>query len=175
MKKNGLDLKKELKKRMHEDSGYFISAYPKLFKKTILELIKPFRNKNIDKVMSPELMGMFYGPTIAYRINKPFIIILKSGRAPKELVISKQYKDYSKKTKSIDVGKISLKKGERILFVDDVFETGESAKAAISLIESLGGKVVGISVVYNRLDKKDEGFFKKYNFHYLVKMKKEKD
>lgn len=167
-----MDLKKELRKRMHEDSGYLIANYPKLFKKVIDELTFPFGGKNIDKVMSPEMMGLFYGPTVAYKLNKPFVIILKSGRVPKELVISKKYKDYSKKLKSLDVAKITLVKGDRVLFVDDVFETGESAKAAIGLIEQLGGKVVGISVVYNRLEKKDEEFFKKYNFHYIVKMKK---
>lgn len=174
MTRERLDLKKELKKRMHKDSGYLITAYPELFKKIITELIKPFEDKKIDKIMSPEMKGVFYGPTIAYKLNKPFITILKSGRIPKQFVISKKYKGYSKKIKTIDIGKITLKKGDRILFVDDVFETGESAKAAIDLIERLGGKIVGISVIYNKLEKKDEDFFRKYNFHYLVKMRREK-
>lgn len=173
MKKGSFDLKYELRKRMYKDSGSLITAYPKLFKKVITDLIKPFRNEEVDKVMSPEMKGIFYGPTVAYVLNKPFIPIFKSGRIPKQFVISKKYKDYSEKTKSIDVGKITLKKGDKVLLVDDAFETGESAKAAISLIEELGAIVVGVSIVYNGLKKKkDENFFKKYNFHYLVKMKK---
>jgi len=38
------------------------------------------------------------------------------------------------------------------------------------MIEKLGGKIVGITTVYNKLNKKDELFFKKYNFHFLVKI-----
>ncbi len=156
---------------MQKESGYLITAYPSLFKKVIYGLKKPFNNKSIDKIMALEAKGLFYGPTIAYELNKPFITIFKSGRIPKQFVVSKRYKDYSKKLKSLDIGKVTLKKGDKILLIDDVFDTGQSARTAISLIESLGGKVIGVSIVYNKLNKENEEFFKKYNFHYLVKMK----
>ena len=167
-----VDLRAELKKRMHEDSGYLITSYPLLYKKVIEELIKPFRNKRIDKIIAPETKGLFYGPTIAYKLNKPFVAIFKSGRVPKRFVVSKKYKDYSRKVKSIDIGKITIKQGEKILFIDDVFETGESGKAAVELIKKLGGKIEGISVVYNKMDGEEERFLKNFDFHYIVKMEK---
>ncbi len=166
-----MNLVNELKKRMKEDSGYLITAYPELYKKVIAEMIKPFKNKKISKVVSIETMGLMYGTMIAYKLNLPFITIFKSGRVPKKYVLSKKYKDYSKKTKSLDVGKITINKGDKILFVDDTLETGESAKTSINMIEKLGGRVVGISTIYNKLKQKDEKFFKKYNYHYLVKLK----
>jgi|SRR3989344_825761 len=165
-----MDLQSELKRNMKESSGYLIASDPSLYRKVIQELINPFKNKKIDKIVAPESKGLFYGPTVAYNLNKPFVAIFKSGRVPKNFVVSKKFKDYSKKVKSIDIGKISIKKGERILIIDDVFESGQSGKAAINLIERLKGKVVGISVIYNKLTDKDEKFFKKYNFNYLVKM-----
>jgi len=173
MKKEALNLKEELKERMHKDNGYLISAYPKLFRRVISELIKPFKGKKIDRIMAPEMKGVLYGPTIAYKLRKPFTLILKSGRVSPQIVMSKKYKDYSGKTKSIDVGIGTINKGDRVLFVDDVFETGESAKAAIKLIENLGAEIVGISIINNRMNKKDEAFFKNYDFHFLIKMKKE--
>ncbi len=167
-----MEIERELKVRMNEDSGCLVSAYPDLYKKVIHNLLKPFRNINIDKVVAPEAKGLFYGPIVAYELNKPFVAIFKSGRVPKQFVLSKKYKDYSKKIKSIDVGKITIKKGENILFIDDVFETGESAKAAINIIEKLGGNIVGISIVYNKMNNREQSFFKKFKFNYLVKMEK---
>lgn len=169
-----MNLQEELKKQMSESSGYLITANPILFKKVIDEMVKPFKKEKIDKIISPETKGLFYGPTAAHILNKPFIAIFKSGRVPQQFVVSKKYKDYTEKEKSIDLGKITISKGERILLIDDTFESGESGKAAINLIEKLGGKVVGISVVYDKLNSKNEKYFKKYNFKALVKIK-EKD
>ena len=165
-------MKKELIERMEMESGALITAYPKLFKRIISELIKPYKKLKINKVMGIESKAYLYGPIIAIRLNLPFVPIFKSGRIPKQFVLQKKFKDYSKKEKSIDVGRITVKKGDRILLVDDVLETGASAKAAIKLIEKLGGKVVGVSIIYNKLNKKEESFFQKYNLNYLVKMEK---
>ena len=163
-------MRTELKRRMREDSGYLITAHPVLYQKVISEMIKPFKDKKITKVMAPEMKGIMYGPTIAYKLNLPFIAILKSGRVPKKYVLSKKYNDYSKKTKSLDVAKITIKKNDEILLVDDILETGESIKASIEMIERLGGKIIGISTVYNKLNKKEGVFFKKYNLNSLVKL-----
>lgn len=165
-----MDLKVALKERMQKDSGHLITMYPKLYKKVIKELIKPFREKKFYMVAAPEMKGMFYGPTIAYKLNLPFCPIFKKGRKiPKKFLYTQKFTDYSKTRKGLEIGKIQINKGDKVLLVDDVFETGESAKAAIKLIEKAGGKVAGISIIYNKLNKKNEEFFKKYNFHYLLK------
>lgn len=166
-----MNFQEELKERLEKDSGYLVTCYPNLYKKVIDKIIEPFQNKIITKIMSPETKGLFYGPTIAYKMKLPFVTIFKSGRVPKEFVVSSSYKDYSKKSKSIDIGKITVRKDDKILLVDDIMETGESAKSAIKLIEQLGGEVIGISVVYNKLSKEKERYFNKYNLKYLVKVK----
>lgn len=165
-------MEEELIERMKLESGCLITSYPKLYQKIISKLIEPFKNEKITKVVAIESKGYLYGPLIAYKLKIPFIPIFKSGRVPKQFVETKKFKDYSKKIKSIDVGKMTIKKGDKILLIDDVFETGESAKAAIKIIEKLGGKIVGISIIYNKMNKKEESFFNKYNLHYLVKMEK---
>lgn len=164
-----MEIEKQLKERMNIDNGYLIPSYSKLYRDTINLMIKPFKNKKIDKIISPEMKGMFYGPTIAYKLKIPFSPIFKAGRIPRKIAIGKSYKDYSKKEKRLEIGKIQIKKGEKILIVDDIFESGKSGKAMIQLIEKLGGKIIGISIVYNKLKSKDEQFFKKYNFKYIIK------
>ena len=43
--------------------------------------------------------------------------------------------------------KDSIKPGQRVLIVDDLIATGGTTEAMIQLIESLGGKVVGVVVL----------------------------
>lgn len=167
-------IQEELNKNWEENSGYLISANKNLYQEVIKKMIKPFKNKGINKVMAIDMKGLIYGSTIAYRLKLPFVPILKGGKVNKKFVIRKKFIDYSKKKKSIEIGKITVKKGDKILLVDDVFETGNVGRTAIYLIEKLGGKIKGISVVYNKLKSKDEKFFKKYNYHFLIRLNQNK-
>jgi adenine phosphoribosyltransferase len=166
-----MKLEKELRKNMKQNSGYLIPSNPELYKEVVKRMIKPFRKKSIDKIMAIDMKGIMYGVTIAYRLGLSFVPIIKGGEVNKKFVIGKTFRDYSKKEKSIEIGKITINKGDKILLVDDVFESGETGKAAIYLIEKLGGKIIGISIIYDKLNKRNEDFFKGYNLHYLIKLK----
>jgi len=117
------------------------------------------------------MKGLLYGPVIAYKLKLPFVPILKGGKVNREVVVRKEFIDYSKKKKSIEIAKISIKKGDKILLVDDFFESGKTGRTAIELIEKLGGEIKGISVIYDKLNEDDIKFFNKYNYHYLIKLK----
>jgi adenine phosphoribosyltransferase len=159
---------KQLGEHIKKDSVYSLLSHKDLFEEIIKKMIKPFENKRITKGVAPEMKGLFYGPIIAYELHLPFIAILKKERISRgDSSIS--YKDYSKKRKGLGIEKKAIKKGDKILLVDDIFETGEIGKAIIKLIEKKGARVKGISIVYNKLNKKNEDFFKKYNLHYLIK------
>ncbi len=165
-----MDFKEELKKEMRENSAHLIPMNVKLYKKIISKLIEPFKEKKIDKIVSLEAKGFFYASIVAYKMKIPFSPIFKGGRKiPKKLLYGQSFVDYSGDKKSLEIGKMQINKGEKILIVDDVFETGESAKAAIKLIEKSGGKVVGVSIIYNKLNEKKEKYFNKYDFNYLLK------
>lgn len=158
----------ELKKKINKGSVYSLTYSKNLFQNVIKKMTRPFQNQRITKVVAPEMKGLLYGVVIAYKLKLPFIIILKKERLSRnDLSIS--YKDYSKKFKGLGFEKNFIKKGDKILLVDDIFETGETGKAIIKLIEKTGAQVKGISIVYNKLRKEEEDFFKGYNFHYLIK------
>ncbi len=163
-----MKIEEELINKMKESGGYLITMDYNLYKKIISDLARPFHGTKIDKVVSPEMKGMLYGPLIAQKLKIPFAPIFKEGRVPKKFVLTKKYVDYSKKSKSLEIGKSEIKRGDRILIVDDEFESG---KAIINMIEKLGGKVIGIAIIYNKLNQKAEEFFKKYKLNYLVKLK----
>jgi len=158
--------KKKLKEKIKKESVYMITSHQKLYFQIINEMSKPFLNKGITKIVSPEVKGLFYAPCIAYKLKLPFVTLLKKERLSRG-DISESYKDYSKTKKILGIGKNTIKKGEKILLVDDIFESGKSGKASIKLIEKTGAKIKGISIIYNKLKKDDEGFFKKYDFNHL--------
>lgn len=109
---------------------------------TMQDLIKDL---DFDVVVGPESRGFIFGTPIAYNNKKPFVLIRKKGKLPCETVSMDYDLEYGKAT--IEMHKDSIKPGEKVLIVDDLIATGGTTKAMIDLIESLGGKVVGVVVL----------------------------
>ena len=98
-----------------------------------------------DVVAGPESRGFIFGTPIAYNNKKPFVLIRKAGKLPRETVSISYDLEYGKAT--IEMHKDSIKPGQRVLIVDDLIATGGTTEAMIKLVESLGGQVVGIVVL----------------------------
>lgn len=98
-----------------------------------------------DVVVGPESRGFIFGMPIAYNNRKPFVLIRKKGKLPCETVSMDYDLEYGKAT--IEMHKDSIKKGQKVLIVDDLIATGGTTEAMIHLIESLGGEVVGVVVL----------------------------
>lgn len=98
-----------------------------------------------DVVAGPESRGFIFGTPIAYNLKKPFVLIRKKGKLPCETVSVDYELEYG--TATIEMHKDSIQPGQRVLLVDDLVATGGTTEAMIRLIESLGGRVVGIVVM----------------------------
>lgn len=96
----------------------------------------------IDKVIGIEARGFIVGAPLAYKLSKGFIPIRKPGKLPCEK-ISVEY-DLEYGTDSIEMHIDGIKKGERVVIVDDLLATGGTSQAAIKLLESLGAEVAGL-------------------------------
>lgn len=98
-----------------------------------------------DVVVGPESRGFIFGTPIAYNNKKPFVLIRKAGKLPRETVSTEYDLEYGKAT--IEMHKDSIKPGQKVLIVDDLIATGGTTEAMIRLIEGLGGEVSGIVVL----------------------------
>lgn len=98
-----------------------------------------------DVVAGPESRGFIFGTPIAYNSGKPFVVIRKKGKLPCETVEMEYDLEYGKAV--IEMHKDAIQKGQKVLIVDDLIATGGTTEAMIKLIESLGGEVVGITVL----------------------------
>ena len=110
------------------------------FKLAIDELLKLLEGVDIDVVVGAESRGFIFGAPIAYALGKPFVLVRKKGKLPCE-TIEKEYElEYG--TATLEMHTDALKKGQKVVIVDDLIATGGTIKAAIDLVEQLGGEVV---------------------------------
>ena len=79
---------------------------------------------------------------LAYALKKPFALIRKAGKLPCETVSAEYALEYG--TAKIEMHKDSIKKGQKVVLVDDLIATGGTIAAAAGLVESLGGEIVRI-------------------------------
>lgn len=109
---------------------------------TMQDLVKDL---DYDVVAGAESRGFIFGTPIAYNNKKPFVLIRKKGKLPAKTVSVDYDLEYGKAT--IEMHADSIKPGQKVLVVDDLIATGGTTEAMIKLIESLGGKVVGVVVL----------------------------
>ena len=93
-----------------------------------------------DVIAGPESRGFIFGVPIAYNLHKPFIPIRKKGKLPCETASVTYELEYG--TAEIEIHKDAVKKGQKVVIIDDLIATGGTNAAIIELIEGLGGEVV---------------------------------
>ena len=74
-------------------------------------------------------------------------------------------------TDTLEIHQDAIKKGDRVLVVDDLLATGGTVKAVTRLIEDMGGQVVGCAFVIELLPLKGREKLKGYNVTALIKDK----
>ena len=114
----------------------------KLAVDTMQDLVKDL---DFDLVVGAESRGFLFGAPIAYNLGKPFILIRKKGKLPRKTVSASYELEYG--TAEIEMHADAVKKGDRVLVVDDLIATGGTIEAMIKMIEKLGGEVAGILVL----------------------------
>ena len=156
-----------------EGSEYLIPSDGTVYHEIISRVSKDFKKCRANKIVAIDMKGLMYGPSVAYKMKLPFIPIVKGNKIKKrELVIKgKPFKDWSGKEKSLEIFRGSIQKGDRILLVDDGMDSGQNMKSAISLIEQLGGKIVGLAIVINQMTEHDEKNFSRYNLKYIKRFR----
>lgn len=97
---------------------------------------------DFDVVVGPESRGFIFGVPIAYNMRKSFVPVRKKGKLPCETVEREYALEYG--TATIEMHKDSIKKGQKVVIIDDLIATGGTIEAIVELVEQLGGEVVKI-------------------------------
>lgn len=103
-----------------------------------------------DMIVGIESRGFIIGGALAYTLGKGFVPIRKKGKLPGKKVSQEYSLEYG--TDSIEIHKDAVKKGDRVLLVDDLLATGGTALASAALIEKLGGKIAEMCFIVDLPD-----------------------
>ena len=122
----------------------------KALKQSIADLAAPYKEMNIDNVAGIEARGFIFGTAVAYELGAGFVPIRKKGKLPFDTYEQDYVLEYGQDT--IEMHADSIRKGERVLVVDDLIATGGTAEAAIKLIQKTGAEIVGAAFVVDLPD-----------------------
>ena len=109
------------------------------FKLAIDEYKKLLDGVDFDVIAGAESRGFIFGAPLAYLLNKPFVLIRKKGKLPRETVTKEYALEYG--TAEIEMHKDAIKEGQKVVIIDDLIATGGTVKACCELVEELGGTV----------------------------------
>ncbi len=103
-----------------------------------------------DVIVGIESRGFILGGALAYTLGRGFVPIRKKGKLPGKVVSQEYQLEYG--TDVMEIHDDALKKGEKVLLIDDLLATGGTAIAAAALIEKLGGIVVEMAFIVDLPD-----------------------
>ncbi len=116
-------------------------ANPSAFKQ-VIDLFEEFcRRPEIspDQLSCPEARGFMFAPALAYVLGTGFLPVRKPGKLPRKTCSVKYDLEYGVDELQMHID--DIKKGQKIVLVDDVLATGGTMAACIKLIEQQGATV----------------------------------
>ena len=116
---------------------------PQAFQASVDALAKPFEKGEIDLICGVEARGFIFSPSIAVKLGAGFMPVRKAGKLPGEVVMESYNLEYG--DDRLEIQKGLIKKGAKVLIVDDVLATGGTVEATQKLVEKEGAEVVGFS------------------------------
>ena len=120
-------------------------AHAKAWHVTIERLADVIRPYKPDTLAGIESRGFLLAAPLALALGTGFVMLRKQGKLPGTTVRHTYALEYG--TDTIEIQQDAIKKGTRIVLVDDLLATGGTMAAAVTLLESVGGIVPAAACV----------------------------
>ena len=118
-----------------------VLQHPVAFAQVIDEMAEDATELDPTVIVGIESRGFIFGAPLALRMGLPFSLIRKLGKLPFSTVAEEYALEYG--TNTVEMHTDAVKKGDRVLVVDDLLATGGTALATARLIEKCGASVAG--------------------------------
>jgi adenine phosphoribosyltransferase len=139
---------------------------PEAFKAACDALYDRYRDMNLDKIVGIDARGFIFGAVLAYKLGIGFIPVRKKEKLPFDTISETYSLEYGEDTVEMHVD--AIKKGEKVVIVDDLIATGGTMYAATRLVEKLGGEVVECTFIIDLPDLKGKDKLNGYKVFSLV-------
>lgn len=120
---------------------------PAAYQAVIKELKKTAQMLSIDAIVGVESRGFIFGMTLAYELQKPFILARKKGKLPYNKISQKYALEYGEA--EVEMHTDSIKPGWKVIIHDDLLATGGTAAAVAELVQKQKGSVEGFLFLIN--------------------------
>ena len=117
----------------------------KSLREIIARLARSLKGKKIIAVVGIESRGFIFGTALATKLGVGFVPIRKKGKLPwktRRIACTLEYGE-----EILEIHQDAVKRGEKVVIVDDLLATGGTAAAAVKLVKSIGGKVAKLAFV----------------------------
>ncbi len=130
-----------------------------------------YRAMNINKIVGIDARGFIFGSVLAYKLNTGFVPVRKKGKLPYRTISAEYMLEYGKDV--VEMHEDALKKGEKVVIVDDLIATGGTIAATVNLVEKLGGDIVECAFIVELPDLKGRKKIKNQKIFALTKFEGE--
>ena len=115
------------------------------FRAAVDALVQPYAGVKLDAIAGIEARCFILGGAVAHQLSVGFVPVRKKGKLP-HTVIGQDYDlEYGKDR--VEIHADAVRKGEKVIVIDDLIATGGTAFAAIRLLERAGAHVMGCAFV----------------------------
>ena len=122
-------------------SGHYVnkddvSTNPAVLDVLAADIAEQAWGNDVDVVAAPAVGAIVLGSRVAFHYG-PHVISVFAEQEGEEFVFKRDYARF-------------IKPETKVLVVEDIITTGKTTKAMIRAVEALGGKVIGVGLLWNR-------------------------
>src|SRR3954466_11036444 len=115
-------------------------ADAKLFAGSIELLTQKFKPGDVDAIVGIDARGFIFAAAAALKLKCGFVPVRKKGKLPFQTYEESYDLEYGSNTMAVHTD--ALKKGSRVLLIDDLLATGGTASAAANLMKQVGVQIL---------------------------------
>jgi len=130
-----------------------------------------YKGMKIDKIVGIDARGFIFGAVLAYKLGVGFVPVRKKGKLPYKTIEAAYTLEYGNNI--VEMHEDAITKGDKVVIIDDLIATGGTIKAAIELVEKLGGEIVELAFVIELPDLKGREKIKGYRIFTLTEFEGE--
>jgi adenine phosphoribosyltransferase len=110
------------------------------FSRVIEKMAEIVKKSGATTIVAAESRGFIFGAPISAMLKIPFVPVRKKGKLPAKTKCISYSLEYGEDT--LCIHEDAIKKGEKVILIDDLLATGGTACAIESLVNEMGADVV---------------------------------
>ena len=144
---------------------------PAAFKESCDIFYNRYKDMGIEKIVGIDARGFVFGAVLAYHLNIGFVPVRKKGKLPYTTISESYSLEYGEDV--LEIHEDALKKGERVIIIDDLIATGGTVGATAKLVEKLEAEIIECAFVVELPDLKGRDQIKNHKVFAIIEFEGE--